>query len=169
MNEEKDLQKRKSLRLKNFDYNSTGAYFVTICTKNKECILSDIVDSVGVGASTTRNVQVQLTDIGIIVQKHLLSSERTSGVKIDRYVIMPNHIHAIILLDSSKYNVAATPSGEKLPLVISAIKRFCAKEIGANIFQRGYYEHVIRNKDEYKETVKYICDNPIKWEFDKSV
>ena len=101
MESEKELPKRKSTRLKNYDYSSKGAYFVTICVKDRKRILSDIVKSVGVGALD--DPQIRLTAIGKIAEKNLLSSENISGVIIDRYVIMPDHIHAIIFLYPEKY------------------------------------------------------------------
>ena len=105
-----ELPKRKELRLKQYDYSSKGAYFITICTKDRKRILSDIIKpSVGVGAhddplNSSQNVlQIQFTEIGKTVEKYLLSSEKITGVKINRYVIMPDHIHVIIFLDPSEY------------------------------------------------------------------
>ena len=112
---EKALPKRKSTRLKGFDYSSAGAYFVTICTKDRKRILSHIVkpsSPVGVGAhddplygalDDPLTPQIQLTEIGKIVEKYLLSSEKIPGVKIDQYVIMPDHIHAIIFVYPDEY------------------------------------------------------------------
>ncbi|MBR5241764.1 MAG: hypothetical protein IKV20_01375, partial [Clostridia bacterium] len=102
----KEITKRKDLRLKGYDYSSLGAYFVTICTRERKKILSNIIkpSSVGVGAlddpSTPR---MQLTEIGKIIEKYLLSSEKIPGVKIDRYVIMPDHIHVIIFIYEDEY------------------------------------------------------------------
>ena len=172
MDKEKEIPRRKELRIKQYDYSSTGAYFITICTKDRKQILSDIIKPVGVDALD--DPKIRLTAIGKIVEKNLLSSENISGVKIDRYVIMPDHIHAIILLDSDKYagvskgsSRAPTPTNEIIPHIISTFKRFCAKEIGENIFQRGYFDHIIRNREDYEEHVKYIYENPIKRNFEK--
>ncbi len=172
MEMENELPKRKELRLKQYDYSSKGAYFVTICTKDRKRILSDIVKPVGVGAHD--DPQIQLTRNGKIVERYLLSSENISGVKIDRYVIMPDHIHVIILLVPEEYSNqrrgssgAPTPTGEMLPHVVSAFKRLCNKEIGVNIFQRGYIEHIIRNREDYEARVKYIYENPERWCFDQ--
>ena len=105
MDTEKEFQKRKATRLKDFDYSSAGAYFVTICIKDRKRILSDIVKpSVGVGAfDDPLTPQIRLTEIGKVTEKYLLSSENIPGVKIDRFVIMPDHIHAIIFLYPDKY------------------------------------------------------------------
>ncbi len=166
---ENQLPKRKSLRIKQHDYSSKGAYFVTICIQDRMHILSDIVKpSVGVGAHD--DPDIQLTKIGKIIEKNLLSSENISGVKIDRYVIMPDHIHAIILLNPDQYKQsqdgssrAPTPTNEMLPHIVSTFKRFCNREIGRNIFQRGYVEHIIRDREDYETRVKYICENPLRW------
>ena len=165
---DKEKPKRKELRLKQYDYSSRGAYFVTVCVKDRRKILSSITRPVGVGAFD--DPKICLTDIGRVVEKNLLSSEKISGVKIDRYVIMPDHIHAIIFLDPDKYSSspngssrAPTPTNEMLPHIISTFKRFCNKEIGENIFQRGYVEHIIRNREDYETRVKYIYENPSLW------
>ncbi len=168
--------RRKKLRLEQYDYSSKGTYFVTICIQRRNKILSDIIEpSVGVGALDDPLMsQIQLTECGKIVEKNLLSSESILGVKIDCYVIMPNHIHVIIFLDPNEYvkrcdgsSKAPTPTNEMLPHVISTFKRFCNKEIGSNIFQRGYVEHIIRNREDYETKVKYIYENPMRWYYDE--
>ena len=167
-----DLPKRKELRLKQYDYSSAGAYFVTICVKDRMRLLSDIIKPVGVGALD--DPQIRLKPIGKIVEKYLLSSENIPGVKIDRYVIMPDHIHAIIFLYPDKYTKykggssrAPTPTNEMLPHMISTFKRFCNVEIENNIFQRGYIEHIIRDREDYEEHLRYIRDNPSRWCYDE--
>ena len=169
---EQDFPKRKHLRLKRYDYSSAGAYFVTICVKDRKRLLSDIIKPVGVGALD--DPQIRLTPIGEIVEKYLLSSENIPGVKIDRYVIMPDHIHAIIFLDPDKYVLrqsgssrAPTPTNEMLPHIVSTFKRFCNKKIGNNIFQRGYIDHIIRDREDYEEHLRYIRDNPARWYYDE--
>ena len=171
------MPKRKSTRLKNFDYSSAGAYFVTICSKDRKRIFSDITkpSSVGVGAlDDPLTPQIQLTAIGKITEKYLLSSENIPGVRIDRYVIMPNHIHAIIFLYPEKYithkegsSKAPTPTNKMLPHIVSTFKRYCNKEIGDNIFQRGYIEHIVRDREDYETRAKYIYENPIRWYYDE--
>ena len=172
MNKGNDLPKRKSLRIKKYDYSSKGAYFITICIKDRQRILSKIVkDTVGGGAHDAP--QIHLTEIGKIIERNLLSSENIPGVSIDRYVIMPDHIHVIIILDPEKYSLrngssrAPTPTNEMLPHIISTFKRFCGREIGNNVFQRGYIEHIVRDREDYDTRVKYIHYNPIRWYFDK--
>ena len=169
MNTDSLYPKRKNLRINQYDYSSKGAYFVTICTNDRMQILSDIAKpSVGVGALD--DPCVRLTEIGKIVEKNLLSSENISGVKIDRYVIMPDHIHVIIFLNPSQYKPlrdgssrAPTPTNEMLPHIVSTFKRFCNREIGSSIFQRGYIEHIIRDREDYEIRIKYIHENPLRW------
>ncbi|MBQ7969172.1 MAG: transposase [Clostridia bacterium] len=107
-----------------------------------------------------------MTQIGKIVEKYLLSSENIQGVKIDEYVIMPDHIHAIIFIgkDSKPKGTsrAPSPTNEMLPHIVSTFKRFCNKEIGYNIFQRSFADHIIRDREDYETRRKYIHDNPIK-------
>ncbi len=171
-----ELPKRKDLRLKQYDYSSAGAYFITICIKDRIRLLSDIIKPVGVGAhddpinSANYDLQIRLTDTGKITERVLLSSNNIPGVKIDRYVIMPDHIHAIIFLNPDEYisqksgsSRAPTPTNEMLPHIISTFKRLCSKELGSNIFQRGYYEHIIRDREDYKTITEYIHENPIRW------
>ncbi len=181
MNKENKLAQRKDLRLKQYDYSSKGAYFVTICIKDRKRILSNIIKpAVGVGAHDDPLIpqplipRVQLTRIGGIVQKYLLSSENISGVKIDRYVIMPDHIHVMIFLYPDEYATrkdgssrAPTPTNEMLPHIVSTFKRFCNKKIGDNIFQRGYIEHIVRDRADYEARIKYIYENPIRWYYDE--
>ena len=119
---------------------------------------------------TRDDPQIRLTPIGEIVEKYLLSSENIPGVKMDRYVIMPDHIHIIIFLNPNEYlkrkdgsSRAPTPTNEMLPHIVSALKRFCNKEIGNNIFQRGYIEHIIRDREDYETRRKYIYENPGRW------
>ena len=173
MKDDNQYPKRKELRIKQYNYSSRGAYFVTICIKDRKPMLSSVINPVGVGALDDPIPQVRLTAIGRLVENFLLSSDRIAGVKIDRYVIMPDHIHAIIFLNPEEYidqngsSRAPTPTNEMLPHVISTFKRFCHKEIGSSVFQRGYMEHIIRDQNDYETRVKYIHENPLRWYYKK--
>ena len=274
------LPDRKIIRLAEYDYNVDGVYFITICSKNREKIFSEIKTEKHSDGSDT--VNVELTKVGKTAEKYILSSERIDGVKIDDYVIMPNHIHIIVALECSgskncgtsgapsptaslcnnadefsggtsravshtislhnnanennhgtsrapsptttlysntgknnagtsgapsptaalysntdknndgtsgapsptaeiynttEYNggtsgtpsptASHTPANAKLPRVIAAFKRLCNKEIGYNVFQRSYMEHIIRDFDDYVVRKNYITNNPIRWIEDK--
>ncbi len=109
-----NLPKRKPIRIKSFNYSSIGAYFITICTQERKRILSEVVKTDNAFIKQTNNntvgdgaydvPKIQLTETGKIVEKYLLSSERIPGIKIDKYVIMPDHIHAIIIIDNKYFS-----------------------------------------------------------------
>ncbi len=180
MDEYKD---RKSTRLKNFDYSQNRVYFLTICTVNKKCILSHIVPNLDLQFNRADSIQlsrdgfmpiVELTKIGKIVDKYILSINNVEGVIVDKYVIMPNHIHLILAIKSNNHQLDAENgtsdisstikrSNDTIPHIVSTFKRFCNKEVGENIFQRSYYDHIIRNYEDYEETVRYIIHNPRRW------
>ena len=108
------LPDRKIIRLAEYDYNVNGVYFITICSKNREKIFSEIKTEKHSDGSVT--VNVELTEVGKTAEKYILSSERIDGVKIDDYVIMPNHIHIIVALECSGSNNCGT-SGAPSPTV----------------------------------------------------
>ena len=156
---------RKPNRLTGYDYSTTGAYFVTLCTQNRKKIISNIV---GGGAHDAPNVA--LTDIGKIVEVHIVNSNRIPGITIDKFVIMPVHIHLIILVDENAVNGtsrAPSPTNAVIPHLVSTFKRFCHRDVGEKIFQRSYYDHVIRNQQDYDEIWHYIENNPRKWLLDQ--
>ena len=157
-----ELTKRKNIRLKKFDYNSCGAYFITICTQNHAQILCDIVGDGAFDVPTTA-----LTDIGKIVDKYILSTNNIPSVTVDKYVIMPNHIHMILIIENSGTSKAPSPTNNLISHSVSTLKRFINKEIGYNIFQRSFYDHVIRDEADYIKICEYIDTNPIKWKEDK--
>ena len=157
-----NLPKRKIIRLQNYDYSSSGAYFITVCTKDKEKILCDIVGDGALDVPKT-----VLTDIGRIVDKHILSTNNIPSVTVDKYVIMPNHIHVILIVDNNGTSKAPSPTNNIISHSVSTLKRFINKEIGYNIFQRSFYDHVIRDEEDYLTIWNYIDTNPHKWREDK--
>ena len=156
------LPKRKHPRLKEYDYSTPGAYFITICTQNRKCLLSNIV---GRGLAPA---EIQYTQYGEIAREQLLSLEnRYPNLKIDQYVIMPNHIHAIFILTEA---AGASPRPTIMD-VVSAYKslttRACKKAHPIEkLFQTSFYEHVIRGREDYLEIAEYIMNNPKQWEMD---
>ena len=160
-----DRPVRKYIRLENFDYDSDGAYFITICTVNKECMLSTIV---GGGAfDAPQNI---LTEYGKIVEKYVISSSNIPNVSIDNYVIMPNHIHILLTINNKGRKTgtpkATSPTNKTIPHFVSTLKRFSNRDIGFDIFQRSYHDRVIRSKAEYMKIWEYIENNPVKWQDD---
>ena len=163
---ENNYPKRKRNRLENYDYNENGAYFVTICTENRRKILSKIV---GVDVPGDPK-NVELFPYGIIADKYINQmNEFYENISVDQYVIMPNHIHIMLCVSDNGSPKTSTPTKQttKVSHFVSTFKRFCNKEYGENIWQRGFYDHVIRNSQDYNEIVKYIYENPIKWYYDE--
>ncbi len=161
-----DLPKRKQIRLPDFDYSSPGAYFVTICTKDRRCMLSDI----SVGADALGGPCLTLTETGQIVERYILSTGNIAGLSVDQYVIMPNHVHLLLRIgktDAASEGGPPRASAPTLSDAVGALKRLVNREAGRNIWQRGYYEHVIRNEHDYREIWEYIENNPAKWAEDR--
>ena len=156
------LPERKIIRLQNYDYSSSGAYFITICTQNHAQILSNIV---GDGAHDVP--KTSLTDIGKIVDKYIISTNNIPDITVDKYVIMPNHIHIILIVDTNGTSKAPSPTNNVISHAVSTLKRFVNKEIGYNVFQRSFYDHVIRDEEDYLSIWNYIDTNPHKWQQDK--
>ena len=160
-------EKRKHSRLKTYDYTNSGCYFITFCTKDRGHVLSSIV---GRGALTPP--RVELTNIGKIAAEVI---ERTSvvypGISIDNYVIMPNHVHLLIRISPVDGGVRAprpTENGSvSITEVIKAMKSITTRKIGTKIWQTSFYDHVIRNDEDYQTRFRYIKENPAKWQQDK--
>ncbi len=157
-----ELPKRKPNRLENFDYSSSGAYFITICTKNREHYFWNTV-----GASIARLEKTPLSSYGIIVDDAIKAIPQIySQVTVDYYTIMPNHIHLLIQLynqdEDGRPVVAPTISR-----IVAQMKGYVTKRIGKPIWQKLFYDHIIRNKKDYEEISKYIYENPINWETDE--
>lgn len=154
-----ELPKRKANRLANYDYSQNGAYFITICVKDKEPILSKIEFN-----SIYPN-EIKLSKLGIIVANEILNIEkRFDNTKVLDYVIMPNHIHLIIQLDDCRCSLGQIIGSFK------SIATLQSKKIGYSndkLFQRNYYDHIIRNEDDYLTKSNYIKNNPEKWLGDK--
>ncbi len=167
---EQDLPKRKSTRLPYFDYSQGGAYFLTLCMQDRKKILSTVERTEKpVGDDAHGVPRIQLTRIGKIVEKYILSTNNVKGVSVGDFVIMPNHIHLILFIDEDGTPRASSPTRQTSVVsnCVSTLKRFVNKEVGENIFQRSFYDRVIRNRDEYMEICNYITLNPENWENDE--
>ncbi len=164
------LPVRKPTRLENFDYGENGAYFITICTEHRKNMLSVIkpyYNTVGEGSPLPH-----LSQYGEIVDSWIQKIPgKYSEVSVDCYVIMPNHIH--LLLSVSRHDGRGDPS----PTIIAAmawLKYQATAEInhlrgviGQKVFQRSFYDHVVRNQNDYNEIYNYIIENPMRWQLDK--
>ena len=158
------FHERKPNRLPGFDYNTPGAYFITICANNRRPILGTIV-----GGGSLDAPNVRLSKIGHTVLRHIQSGNNVPGITVDKFVIMPNHIHLILLVDETASigtSRAPSPTNAVIPHFISTLKRFCHRDIGSHIFQRSYHDHVIRNEDDYLKIWQYIDNNPARWQED---
>ena len=196
MNYNPDIHHRRSIRLREYDYSATGAYFVTICTQGRECLLGDIAGGVMYLNDTGRMVETWWQDV----------SEHFFNVVLDEFVVMPNHFHGIFMIQNvgagfprpilehgGPESVGAgfprpiltpaiqggeTPAiqgGETPPLptlgqIVGYFKYQTTKHInlmrnnpGVPVWQRNYYERIIRNDDELAATREYIVNNPMKW------
>lgn len=154
-----EYHSRKHPRLKSYDYSQNGYYFITICTKNKECILS------WVGKTAPGKIPpVYLTETGRIVKRYVDGIEAAHpGVYVDRYIIMPNHVHLILVLDDFDAGGGQRSGRPTVQTVVHGFKVMVTKAVGHSIWQSSFYEHVIRNKQSYAEICNYILGNPGKW------
>ena len=155
-----ELPKRKSIRLKDYDYSSNGAYFVTICTYNRECLFGEIVGADSISAPM----------IDEVFNKTI---NQYQNIFCHKYVIMPNHIHAIIEIERADMESAHTLSGiiqtfKRYSTIeyINMVKREILPPFNKHIWQKGYHDHIIRNEQEYQKIWQYIDSNPLKWELD---
>ena len=135
------MQTRKNIRLKEYDYSSKGMYFITICTKDKKDVFGKIVDN-----------KMIFNDYGNKLNDILMSFENEK-YEIDYYQIMPNHIHFIVNIKEDNYI--------DLSKVISQIKSKCTNLLAyKNLWQKNFYERVVKDEKEYNNIVKYINENP---------
>ena len=167
---EKQLPIRKPLRLGYYDYNMPGAYFVTFCTYNRKNMLSHIVGAIH------ESPALKLTKRGEIVDTCIRNIPEHLHVTIDQFVIMPNHVHMIVLITEEDTIRAIRESPLQVRSIVSKavgyIKMNASKAIrqydgDVTVWQRGYHDHIIRNQADYDMITKYICENPLRWELDK--
>lgn len=156
---DKELPKRKELRLKEYNYGQNGAYFVTICVKDRKCVLWE---SVGTGIARP----IKLSHYGRVVENAIQNiPNHYAGVRIDKYVVMPNHVHLLMRIESGE-------DGRAMPVptistIIQQTKGYVTKQIGVGIWQSRFYDHVIRNQADYDDVYRYIENNPRQWELDE--
>ena len=158
-------QKRKNVRLYGYDYSQPGGYFVTICTANRKCLFSRIVPG-----NKFVLADVQLTELGRIAEGILHETSERTGIRLSDYVIMPNHIHMILQIqaEGAEYTIGEYVGMFK-SLTLHHWRKVCSREgrvIGA-VWQRNYYEHIIRNDEDYLEKLRYIQENPDAWNKDE--
>ncbi len=221
-----NIQKRKSIRLKGYDYSQAGLYFITICVKNRKCLFGKII-----------NTQMILNDAGEMIKKQWEAlPERFKNIRLDEYILMPNHFHAILeIVDTNEINnvgatlvvaqndvvtqnndsnqnndvqnndnitqnddenvissigqpqgIAPTANPQQIALAgktvgdmvgafqsittveyIRGVKKYNWQRFTGKLWQRNYWEHIIRNDNSYQNISEYIFNNPSKWDDDK--
>lgn len=153
-----NLPKRKTTRIKDYDYSTPGKYFITVCTKDKKQLLSKII----VGEGFHALPQNKLTLIGMEVEKSIqYINENYVGANVEKYVIMPNHIHLIVVLDNT-----GGRGNPPLQKIIGQLKSYTTNKFGNVLWQRSYHDHVIRGEKDYQKIWEYIDTNVIKWKND---
>jgi len=190
-----DIHHRRSMRLKGYDYSQAGAYFITICTQNREMLLGKIT----VGADPSVCPQMIFNDAGKMAEKwYLKLSDKFSDIENDLYIVMPNHFHCIIQkIATTNSIVGADPcvcpdnqfnkhaeqgehTGSPLRRVIQWFKTMTTNEyinnakqndwrsFSGKLWQRNYYEHVIRSESDLNKIREYIVNNPLHWTTDEN-
>jgi putative transposase len=174
------INHRRSIRLKGYDYSQSGLYFITICTQNQDCLFGEI-----------NNAEIILNDAGIMVDnKWLALKNRYPNIDLHEYIVMPNHFHGIIEIVENGQPQGGQPQGGQpqggqpqgiAPTVgdmIGAFKSLVTNEYIRNVkqnnwrrfngklWQRNYYEHIIRDEKSYLQIAEYIETNPLKWQDD---
>ena len=150
---------RKINRMLSFDYSTSGAYFITVCVKDRKPILSSIMDYEN---EMGKQRKVVLTRLGKIVEETIKNIPNIySVIAVENYVIMPDHIHFLLRIRTDSNGIALeAPSIDR---VIKQMKSCITKRIGFSIWQKSFFDHVIRNENDYFEVYKYIDNNPINW------
>ena len=172
--------RRKHIRYRDYDYSNPGAYFVTICTRKMKCVFGNI-----------SNEKMILSHIGKIAERIWCEiPNHFQNVNLDEYVIMPNHIHGIIIILNEEKNIPLTdgkgdaciaptvnkcgPKPKSLGAIVGTFKSAVTKRVneihgkpGKTIWQRNYYDRIIRNEKEYHRIQEYIVNNPRYWDWDK--
>jgi REP element-mobilizing transposase RayT len=166
-----DQHHRRSIRLRNYDYAQVGAYFVTLCTQGRVCLFGEVVSG-----------QMRLNEYGLVLEAAWTNTRiLRPQVQLDEYVVMPNHFHGILaIFDMGRGVLQYAPTARRVPTfgspsqtvgaIVRGFKSATTKHInemrhtpGAPVWQRNYYEHIIRNEDDLAHIRQYILDNPLKW------
>ena len=177
-----DKHHRRSIRLPGYDYSQPGAYFVTICVDRRECLFGDVVDG-----------QMRLNQYGeIVADEWQRSSVIRQEIELDAWVVMPNHFHGIVIINPVGANgrsplrrspLRRSPPGnyvrpqmkpKSLSSLMAGFKSITTKKInilrdasGTKLWQRNYYEHIIRNQEAMDKIRQYIINNPLSWSIDQ--
>lgn len=157
--------KRKHPRLKHFDYSQNGCYHIVICTKEKECLLGKVIFN----QQADDVVKIHLSPYGIVADNYLQKiGSFYEYIKVDKYVVMPNHIHLLLTIEQPfEKAIAKTNVQASVFTVIKAFKRMVTKDIGRSIWQESFYDNIIETAEAYYNACEYIENNPVNWIADK--
>ena len=159
------LPKRKQNRLTGYDYSQPGCYFVTICAKNRRYLFWDEFDW-RVGADIIRPHTIPLSLYGRIIKNVIEQIPvRYPGASVEKYIIMPNHIHLLLRISVSNGRIISAPT-YGVPTIIGQMKRAASKQAQTGLWQKGYHDHIIRSEADYLRIWDYIDTNPAKWRED---
>ncbi|MEO0014714.1 MAG: hypothetical protein RLZZ535_3103 [Cyanobacteriota bacterium] len=168
-----DKHHRRSIRLPGYDYSQTGAYFVTICAYQRQCLFGEIIDG-----------QMILNQYGAIVaDEWQKSSIIRQEIELDGWVVMPNHFHGIVIIANTvgangrspvQNNAPVQMKPKSLSSLMAGFKSITTKKINilrdapaTPLWQRNYYEHIIRDRDAMDKICRYIINNPMSWSIDQ--
>ena len=159
-----DLRTRKKNRIEGYDYSSRGAYFITICVEERTAFLWEQ------GVEIVHPDQPPLSQYGLIVDTAIRQiAEHYDNIVLDRYCIMPDHVHMIVFIlpngknhyppvdDERTYSTHAT-----IQTMVGSMKRWVSKQIGFPIWQKSFHDRILWNQEEYREVCQYVSENPMK-------
>lgn len=149
-----EYKSRKNIRLTEFDYNTPGAYFVTVCTHDRQAIFWE-----NVGATIGRPEDVRLSAAGQIVEQAIRNIPACyPGVYVDVYTVMPDHIHLLLQIEAEEGRAMPAPTVSR---VVQQLKGAVTKRLKCRVWQKGFYDHVVRGDADYREIWTYIEANPM--------
>ncbi len=150
------IPKRKRTRLRGYDYNSPGAYHLILCSNEHKLLFSKI---------HKQTYEITLTKYGNIIDETIQFLNKLDGQSIANYVIMPNHIHIILIIEEN--NEKRKTQNSKVSTFVNSLKRFTNKKSKINLWQRSFYDSIIEKEEDFYEVWRYIDENPIKWSLDE--
>ena len=152
------------MRLAGWDYSCDGAYFLTLCANDRKCLFSNVV-----GRGILDAPLVELTDCGSIVNDALLYSQaHNSDIILHKWVVMPNHVHILLSVCRSTESVWGAsgkprPTNARIPIFVSSIKRYTNRRTGFSLWQKQYFDRIVRDEQEFLRIWQYIDNNPAAW------
>lgn len=173
-----ELKQRKRIRFEGWDYSSVGYYFITICTKNKDNIFGSIVGEGLVSSRSSVSNFIELSDLGKIIKTNWENiPEIYQNIVLDQFVIMPNHLHSIVIVNRCSQSSADTRPAPTISEIICSFKSRCTLDFvklnkenktsfNYKIWQRSFHDHIIRNEKTLHAIREYILANPFNWQQD---